>query len=209
VGCHGSEEEASLGDIAAAQVNLDTIVGGYRLFRGGDLGQKFAGGVAMAAGALDAAFNVATAGGKKTLASGVKAGIRKLVGGASKELIEAQSKALGRASLRNAAKSGPGRIVIGEDMARARAAAQKLGAETFEGAGMEANRAWIRSKLGEEYEVYDVGPAFQRRLDRYLNGKRPDSPFYGMERMETQNYPVNKLWERSGKWQGGSPFLGE
>jgi len=105
VGCHGSEEEASLGDIAAAQANLDTIVGGYRLFRGGDLGQKFAGGVAMAAGALDAAFNVATAGGKKTLASGVKAGIRRLVGGASKELIEAQSKALGRASLRNAAKS--------------------------------------------------------------------------------------------------------
>jgi len=88
-------------------------VGGYRLFRGGDLGQKFAGGVAMAAGALDAAFNVATAGGKKTLASGVKAGIMRLVGGASKELLEAQSKALGRASLRNAARTAetlPGKL---------------------------------------------------------------------------------------------------
>ena len=103
----------------------------------------------------------------------------------------------------------PGRIVIGEDMERVRAAAQKLGAETFEGTGMEANRAWLRSKGGQGYQAYDVGPAFKRRLDRHLKGERPDSRFYGMERMETQNYPVIKLWERSSKWQGGSSFLGE
>lgn len=108
-----------------------------------------------------------------------------------------------------AARGGPRRIVIGEDMARVRASAQKLGAETFEGTGMEANRAWIHSKMEQGHEVYDIGTAFSRRLDRFLKGNRPDSPFYGMERMETKNYPVVKMWERLGKWQGGSPFLGE
>ncbi|MBI5396098.1 MAG: hypothetical protein HZA91_12450 [Verrucomicrobia bacterium] len=107
------------------------------------------------------------------------------------------------------AKTSPQRIVIGEAMERVRAAAKKLGAETFEGSGMEANRAWIRSKLAEGYEVYDIGPAFSRRRERLKANERPDSIYYGMERMETLNYPVTKLWKRLKKFQGGSPFLGE
>ena len=100
-------------------------------------------------------------------------------------------------------------IVIGEDMDRVRAAAQKLGAETFEGKGMDANRAWIRAKKEQGYEVNDVGPAFDRRVERKLKGQQSHSDAYGMERQETKDYPTNKLWEREGKYQGGSSFLGE
>ncbi len=94
-------------------------------------------------------------------------------------------------------------------MTRVRKAARKLKAETFEGSRMEANRVWIRQKKAEGYEIFDIGPAFDRRLDRKLKGKTPDSRYYGMERQETKDYSINKLWERKGKWDGGSWFLNE
>ncbi len=109
----------------------------------------------------------------------------------------------------NAAQTGGKRIVLGENMDRVRIAAQKLNAETFEGVGMDANKAWIQLKKQQGYEIFDIGPDFNRRFDRFLQGQKPDSIFYNMERIETKNYPVNQLWERQGKFQGGSWFIGE
>lgn len=107
-----------------------------------------------------------------------------------------------------AARTPPGRIVLGEDMDRVRAAAQRLGAETFEGTGMEANRAWVQLKRAQGYEVYDIGPAFARRAKRVEQGIRPDSPFYNMERMEMKGYENYFKWfERTGKYEGGAPGI--
>lgn len=101
--------------------------------------------------------------------------------------------------------TAPGRVVIGENMERVRTAAQKLGAEAFEGAGMEANRAWLRSKRAQGYEVHDVGPDFARRAKRAEQGVRPDSPSYNMERMETKDYDrVHRAFERTGKRTGAA-----
>jgi hypothetical protein len=102
-----------------------------------------------------------------------------------------------------------GRIVIGEDMGRVRRAASVLGAETFEGEGMAGNRSWIRDKMAQEYEVFDIGPYFTRRLERRGTARPPPSPFYGMERFETEFYPVARMWTRTGRWQGESLFMGE
>jgi hypothetical protein len=107
-----------------------------------------------------------------------------------------------------AAESGAPRIVIGENMERVRAMAQRLGAETFQGTGMEANRAWIQLKKAQGYEIYDIGPDFARRLQRVEQGIRPDSLFYNMERAETLNHnKYIRVFERTGKYQGGVPGL--
>jgi len=59
------------------------------------------------------------------------------------------------------------------------------------------------------YEVYDIEPDFARRRLLFNQGKDPVSAYYSMERMETKNYPVTKLFVRTGKYQGGAPILGE
>jgi RHS repeat-associated protein len=104
--------------------------------------------------------------------------------------------------------SCPKRIVIGENMERVHTAARKLGAETFGGSTMAENEAWIAAKIAQGYEVYDIGPAFKRRLDRYLdpNWKEPYfSKYYNMERRKTKGYDrYHRLWTRDGKWQGGA-----
>jgi len=93
-------------------------------------------------------------------------------------------------------------------MDRVRAAAQRLGAETFEGTGMEANRAWVQMKRAQGYEVYDIGPALARRAKRVEQGIRPDSPFYNMERTEMTGYEnYFKRFERSGQYKGGAPGI--
>jgi hypothetical protein len=99
-----------------------------------------------------------------------------------------------------------GRVVIGENMARVRAYARQVGAETFEGTGMAANRAWIQKARAEGKEIIDIGPDFGRRLERQLQGATPGSPFYEMERREVGEAAV-KVFERSGKFQGGVPGL--
>jgi len=105
-------------------------------------------------------------------------------------------------------KGLPKRIVIGENMERVRAAAKKLGAETFEGTGMETNRAWIQMKKAQGYEIYDIGPDFVRRSERVEEGIRPDSPFYNMERKETSGYKKYfKVFERIGKYKGGTSVI--
>jgi hypothetical protein len=66
---------------------------------------------------------------------------------------------------------------------------------------MDANRAWIQQKRAQGYETCDIGPDFSRRRDLRDAGKRPDSPFYNMERMETKGYErYQKQWERNGRW---------
>ncbi|MHB0916125.1 MAG: hypothetical protein ACYC57_11190 [Thermoleophilia bacterium] len=100
------------------------------------------------------------------------------------------------------------RIVIGENMDRVDGYARRIGAETFTGDGMSANRQWIRSKQSQGYEINDIGPDFKRRRILLQEGKRPDSEFYNMERIETKDYDnYVKVFERSGKIEGGVPGL--
>ena len=103
-------------------------------------------------------------------------------------------------------------IVIGEDMQRVeKYAAENPGVETYPGPpegvdGMEHNRQWLRDQIEQGAVVDDIGPAFSRRRDRAAKGKRGDSPFYGMERTETKNYPKRrKRFERRGRTEGGLP----
>ena len=93
-------------------------------------------------------------------------------------------------------------------MQRVRSAAKKIGAETFEGKGIEANRAWIRSKVKEGYEVHDIGPDFARRANRAEQGARPDSPFYNMERTAIQDIK-NNLREQGGMRVALLELIGE
>jgi RHS repeat-associated protein len=110
--------------------------------------------------------------------------------------------------LSGAANTAPGRIVVGENMDRVRTAAQRLGAERFEGTGMEANRAWVQMTRAQGYEVYDIGPDFTRRAQRVGQGIRPDSPFYNMERMEMRGYEnYFRRFERTGRYTGGAPGI--
>jgi hypothetical protein len=101
-----------------------------------------------------------------------------------------------------------GRVVIGENMARVQRYADEIRAETFKGTGMAENRAFIQQAMREGKEVLDIGPDFSRRLTRTLEGQRPDSPFYNMERMETRGYDAyQRLFERNGRFEGGVPGL--
>jgi RHS repeat-associated protein len=97
-------------------------------------------------------------------------------------------------------------IVIGENMKRVRTAAKKLGADVFEGRGRAENLAWIREAKARGDTIYDIGPDFPRRLERFMQGKRPDSIWYNLERQETTGYPLVKLFDRLGKFWGISVF---
>jgi hypothetical protein len=99
-------------------------------------------------------------------------------------------------------------VVIGENVARVQRYADEIGAETFKGTGMAGNRAFIQQARREGKDILDIGPDFGRRLTRTLEGHRPDSPFYDMERMETRGYDAyQRLFERSGRSEGGVPGL--
>lgn len=105
-------------------------------------------------------------------------------------------------------EAGKGRVVIGENMARVQRYADEIGAETFKGTGMAENRAFIQQAVREGKEVLDIGPDFSRRLTRTLEGQRPNSTFYNMERMETRGYGAyRRVFERSGRFEGGVPGL--
>lgn len=125
--------------------------------------------------------------------------------GASKLGVEATQEVteqIDRETVEPAAKK---KIVIGENMKRVQKYADEIGADIFKGTGIEENRKWIREQMKEGAEIYDIGPDFTRRLERRTKNVKPDSPYYGMERMETKNYPTNKLFERKGKYEGGVP----
>jgi hypothetical protein len=81
--------------------------------------------------------------------------------------------------------AGVGRVVIGENMARVQRYAEQIEAEVFKGEGMAENLGWIQDAVRAGKEVIDIGPDFTRRLTRALEGVRPDSAFYNMERMQT------------------------
>lgn len=58
----------------------------------------------------------------------------------------------------------------------------------------------------EGRKIIDIGPDFQRRLERIGAGLRPDSPAYNLERRILQGYErYQKVFERYGKYQGGVP----
>jgi len=158
---------------------------------------------------IDAAFGGLTGGlAAPRAAAGIGAGVTRaysVASGVSATSVVSQTIApSGEVAIAVAAKSQAKRIVIGENMERVRATAQRLSAETFEGLGLESNRAWIRLKRAQGYDVYDIGPDFARRSQRVEQGIRPDSAFYNMERMEMQGYDkLIKLFERTGKYAGG------
>jgi RHS repeat-associated protein len=86
------------------------------------------------------------------------------------------------------AKAARGIVVTGENMKRVDMYAAKVGADTFKGEGMEANRAWIRRARADGKQVVDIGPDFKRRAERLDRGSIPYSRFYNMERTETNGY---------------------
>ena len=85
--------------------------------------------------------------------------------------------------------------------------AERIGAETFQGVGREANEAWIREAREAGAEVVDIGPDFERRAERARRGENPLSDAYNMEREATKGYDrYRKEFKRNGKC-GGVPGL--
>lgn len=106
-------------------------------------------------------------------------------------------------------------IVIGENMAnRVGPYAQRIGAQTIndfippEHWTMQANEAWIKQMRAEGREIIDIGPDFERRLERVRRSVRPNAPAYNLEREVLQGYEkYHKVFQRSGKYWGGVPGL--
>jgi len=113
---------------------------------------------------------------------------------------------LGAAS--RAARAADRTIVIGENMTRVEKYAERIGAETYQGAAVEANRQWVREAREAGAEVVDIGPDFERRAERASRGENPLSDAYNMERRETKGYDrYRKEFNRNGKKCGGVPGL--
>ena len=116
--------------------------------------------------------------------------------------------ATGLGAATRAARTAERTIVIGEDMARVEKYAERIGAETYQGAAGEANRQWIREAREAGAEVVDIGPNFDRRAERAARGENPLSDAYNMERQETKGYDnYRKVFKRNGKKCGGVPGL--
>ena len=113
-----------------------------------------------------------------------------------------------------AAKSAP--VIIGENMNRVNAYASKVGGETID--GWLAGRKWTQP-LNDEFiatmeaqgrQFHDIGPDFGRRLQNRIdpNFGRPPSSVYGGERQSLLDYGnYQRLYDRTGKYQGGVPGL--
>ena len=119
-------------------------------------------------------------------------------------------KEIGRVeqSLQALEESAP--IIIGENMSRVEAYAKKVGGKTIndflppEGWSEAFNRQWIQQMIEEGRTILDVGPDFRRRFSRFIEGVRPDSPFYNLERKALQGYEkYMRVFERFSKFQGG------
>lgn len=168
--------------------------------------------VVCAVGAVAADAVVLAVNGRKTnagqLAAGAAVGCVGGVGvlGAYAAVVGAASVEVGVGAVTaGSAAVERGKVVIGENMSRVIDYARRIGAETFKGSGMEANRAWVREQMQRGKEIIDIGPYFLRRLERFRAGRRPDSPFYNMERQETAGYPVTRAWQRAGRLWGSGP----
>jgi hypothetical protein len=67
----------------------------------------------------------------------------------------------------------------------------------------EANLAWIRQMRAERREIIDIGPDFDRRLNRVLDRNQRHSDVYNMERIELKNYDgYRRNFNRSERYQG-------
>ncbi len=105
-------------------------------------------------------------------------------------------------------------IIIGERMGRVQELADALGADVYKPwpnhpwdpeLGMKRNERWIKDKIREGRDIWDVGPDFPRRRGEY--GDPFVSPFYEMERRVVEGYcNYRKLFEREGN-SGNVPEL--
>jgi hypothetical protein len=102
-------------------------------------------------------------------------------------------------------------VVIGENMQRVKAYAQKVGGHIYRPwtlnpwntvTAMRRNQRWIRSQRATGREIIDIGPDFARRSSTgYV------SEFYGMERRNVAGYRnYTRAFTRSGS-TGGVPGL--
>ncbi|MCS7062770.1 MAG: hypothetical protein NZM04_01760 [Methylacidiphilales bacterium] len=103
-------------------------------------------------------------------------------------------------------------VVIGENMNRVNSYAVRIGGETIDGwlAGRkwtpQLNDEFISAIKAEGRLFVDIGPDFGRRLQNRIdpNLGRPQSLIYGRERQQLLDYwNYQKLYERTGKYQGG------
>lgn len=99
-------------------------------------------------------------------------------------------------------------------MIQVNAYAVKVGGETIE--GWLAGRTWTESlnnefvatMKGQGRKIQDIGPDFGRRLQNRVDSSfgGPPSSIYGGERQSLLNYGnYQRLYERTGKYQGGVP----
>ncbi len=111
-----------------------------------------------------------------------------------------------------AAKNAP--VVIGEQMTRVNAYSRSIGGHTIDDwlAGRQwsqpLNDQFIATMKAQGREFIDIGPAFGRRLQNRIDPAlgRPPSAVYGGERQQLLNYDnYQRIYERTGKYQGGVP----
>ena len=74
----------------------------------------------------------------------------------------------------------------------------------------ELNDEFISAMKAQGREIKDIGPDFSRRLENRVDptkGRGP-SAVYGKERQQLKDYGnYERLYERSGKYEGGVPGL--
>jgi RHS repeat-associated protein len=100
-------------------------------------------------------------------------------------------------------------IIIGENMQRVKAYAEKVGGQAYRpwrmdpwnpATAMRRNARWIRQQIRQGREIVDIGPDFGRR-----SATGHVSDFYQMERRSVKGYQqYRKAFTRSGK-EGGVP----
>jgi hypothetical protein len=98
-------------------------------------------------------------------------------------------------------------IIIGENMSRVCKYADKIGGQVYKpwknnpfdkGVAMRRNMSWIDSQMRNGREIIDIGPSFQRRIE-----KGGASAFYEMERARVKDYNnYSKVFTRKGNTGG-------
>ncbi|TAN84046.1 MAG: hypothetical protein EYR95_18135 [Phormidium sp. SL48-SHIP] len=105
-------------------------------------------------------------------------------------------------------------VVIGENMKRVNRYADNFGGTTIDtwlnGRKWtpQLNDDFIATMKAQGREIKDIGPDFSRRLRNRANPSqgRPPSDIYGGERRELLDYDnYQRLYERSGRYEGGVP----
>jgi hypothetical protein len=133
---------------------------------------------------------------------------------AARAAADEASEQLGRQGARQASRELKP-VVIGENMDRVKAYAGEW-AETIDDwlAGrkwsLELNEVWMQEVKAQGRPVIDIGPHFERRwrFVRGLEGGRPPSDVYALERRLLRGYPFyEKRFIRGGRYGGGVPGL--